>query len=263
MLQNIQKNKSLQAEKGIVYVVLLIYLTIMSCLGLAFIQKVGMEAQIVMNKGKDSQAHYLARSAASHAMWGMLNVPGFAPDGNMYYMHSFANGRYGYKIRKPTETTFATVAAIGVLGESVVEQGYVPYILPSNVLTSYARTTTPVVQYRRLIGADWNDPSDTPDIPVPTLTWVKMEGCPTRKEIIMGTIDGNDDINLAVWDGTSWGNPHVFSQNGDKTYKCFDIAYESQSGEALVVGRYDGTTTVRYNIWDGSGWLHATPPTGL
>ena len=73
----------------------------------------------------------------------------------------------------------------------------------------------------------------------------------------MGTIDGQDDINLAVWDGSSWGNPHVFSLNGAKDYKCFDIAYESQSGDALVVGRYDATTTVRYNIWDGSGWLHA------
>ena len=37
--------------------------------------------------------------------------------------------------------------------------------------------------------------------------WAELEGCPTRKEIVGGLIDSNDDIKLAVWDGTSWGNP--------------------------------------------------------
>ena len=74
---------SARREAGIVYVVLLIYLTIMSCLGLAFMHKVGIEAKIVMKKSTGSQAHYLARSAASHAMWGLLNVPGFAPANNI------------------------------------------------------------------------------------------------------------------------------------------------------------------------------------
>ena len=45
--------------------------------------------------------------------------------------------------------------------------------------------------------------------------------------------------------------------NAGTGYKRFDIAYESQSGRALVVGRYDDTTTVRYNVWDGTAWLHA------
>ncbi|MBW1824561.1 MAG: hypothetical protein JRI87_08340, partial [Deltaproteobacteria bacterium] len=214
-----QKFKGVRREAGITYVAILIYLTIMTCLGLAFIHKVGIEAEVVMNKGKGNQAHYFARSAASHAVWGILNEPGFAPDPNIYYMHSLGDGRYGYKVRRPTETTFATVATVGVMGENVVNQGYVPYIIPSNVLTAYGRTTSPIVQYRHLVGANWTDPADTPNIPVPTLSWVELEGCPARKEIIMGTIDGQDDINLTVWDGSSWGNPHVFSQNGDKDYK--------------------------------------------
>ena len=144
------KLQALPAQTGIAYVVLLIYLTIMTCLGLSFIQKVGLEAKIVMNKTISSQAHYLAETAASHAMWGMLNVPGFAPANNIYYMHYFADGRYGYKVRKPTETTFATIATIGVMGENVVEQGYVPYILPSNVFTVYGSTTNALPLYRRL-----------------------------------------------------------------------------------------------------------------
>jgi len=71
-------------------------------------------------------------------------------------------------------------------------------------------------------------------------------------------MDQQNDINLAVWDGASWGNQHVFSTPVPQ-YKCFDIAYESQSGNALVVGSYDGTTLVRHNIWNGAEWLYATP----
>jgi hypothetical protein len=206
------------------------------------------------------QTQYLAESAANHAMWRMLNDPAFAPAADTYYMHSFANGRYGYKVRKPTATTFATVATVGAIGDIVTHQSYVQYVIPSNVLAAYPRITTPTVQYRRLIGAIWTDPVNTLDIPVPTVTWVEMAGCPVRKEIIMGTVDGQFDINLAVWDGASWGHPHVFTtEDVSYTYKRFDVAYESQSGRALVVGRYDNTTTVRYNIWDGTAWLHAAP----
>jgi hypothetical protein len=239
-------------------VAILVLLAITSTLALTFIFKVHTQTAATMTRGNSMQAHYLAESAANHALWRILNEPGFSPAAASYNMHSLGNGRYGYKVHMPTETTFGTVATVGAVGNNVVEQGYVQYVF-SNVLTAYARTTTPLVQYRRLIGADWSDPADTPDVPVPTLYWVELEGCPIRKEIIMGTIDGLDDINLAVWDGLSWGNPHVFSQNARKVYKCFDVAYESQSGDALVVGRYDGTTMVRYNVWDGTAWLHATP----
>ncbi|MGD8961132.1 MAG: hypothetical protein PVH43_01385 [Desulfobacterales bacterium] len=253
-----QFNIIIKSQAGLGYVAILMLLAVLSTMGLAFIYKVGLMSSITLNRRTSMQAHYLAESAANHALWHMLNDPEFAPASDKYYMHSLGDGRYGYKVRMPTETTFATVATVGAMGDIVTQQSYVQYIIPSNVLTAYARTTTPTIQYRRLIGAHWTDPADTPDIPVPAVYWVDMEGCPVRKEIIMGSIDGPDDINLVVWDGASWGNPHTFGQDANKNYKCFDIAYESQSGNALVVGRTDGTATVRYNVWDGTAWLHAT-----
>jgi K319-like protein len=246
-----------RSEAGFSYMAILILLAILSTLTFSFLFKTGTQTQATVTRGQSMQAHYLAETAANHAIWRMLNEPGFDPAADTYTMHSLANGRYGYKVRMPTETTFATVATVGAIEDSVVNQSYVQYIF-SNVLSAYARTTTPTVQYRRLIGAKWTDPADTPDIPVPTVYWVEMEGCPVRKEIIMGSIDGQDDINLVVWDGASWGNPHTLGQDANKNHKCFDIAYESQSGDALVVGRTDVTTMVRYNVWDGTSWLHAT-----
>jgi hypothetical protein len=50
--------------------------------------------------------------------------------GNLYYMHSFASGRYGYKIRYHTDTTFATIATVGAMGDNVVHQSYVLYVIP-------------------------------------------------------------------------------------------------------------------------------------
>ena len=58
------------------------------------------------------------------------SVTGF-PGPNVYTMHSLAGGRYGYKIRRHTDTTFATIATVGAIGESVVNQSYVLYIKPS------------------------------------------------------------------------------------------------------------------------------------
>jgi hypothetical protein len=72
--------------------------------------------------------------------------------------------------------------------------------------------------------------------------------------MIMGTLDVDNDINLAVWDGTSWGNLSEFTTSSNSDYKGLDIAYENLSGHALVVGRYAASGDVRYNIWDGNAW---------
>jgi Tfp pilus assembly protein PilX len=244
-------------ESGLAYVAILILLAVMSALGFAFIFKAGTQTSATMNRSSGMQAHYLAESAANHAMWRILNDPTFAPAADKYYMHSLANGRYGYKVRMPTETPFATVATVGAIENNVVNQSYVQYIIPSNELTAYGTSSSPNPKYRRLIGAQWNNPSNLGTGSSPMVHWAEMEGCPIRKEAVAGFLDGNDDISLIVWDGTGWVNRITFTTNADMNYKCFDIAYESQSGNALAVGRYDGTTTVHYNIWDGTAWLHA------
>ena len=205
------------------------------------------------------QAHYLAEAAANHALWRLLNDPGFTVTSDTYYMHSLGGGRYGYKVRKPTPTTFGTVATVGAVGDITTQQSYVQYIIPSNVHTAYGDSISTLPQHRRLIGASWGDPDDIPEGNINAIHWVELEGCPTRTELVGGVIDSNDDIKLAVWDGTSWGNSHTFTTDADRNYKCFDIAYESQTGDALVVGRLGTDTPLRYNIWDGSAWAFATP----
>jgi hypothetical protein len=258
LLERPQFNIIIKSDAGIGYVAILVLLAILSTMGLTFIYKVGIMSSVTLNRRTSMQAHYLAESAANHALWRLLNDPGFTPESDKYYMHSLGDGRFGFKVRKPTETTFATVATVGAIGDIATQQSYVQYIIPSNVFTVYGNSTSQYARSRRLIGAQWTDPYNIPTGGAPMIHWAELEGCPTRKELVGGVIDSNDDITLIVWDGTAWDNQKIFSSDAGGNYKSFDIAYESQSGDALVVGRYDATTTVRYNVWDGTAWLHAT-----
>lgn len=243
------------------YMAILILLAILSTLTFSFLFKVGTQTSAAMNRGQSMQPRYLAESAANHALWRLLNDPGFPASGTVYYMHDLVNGRYGYKVRKPTLTTFATVATVGAMGNTVIKQSYVQYLKPFNVVTTYERNGgVDIPVFRQLLGATWVDPADTLNVGPNDSQYMVLKGCPIRKELIMGTLDSANDINFAVWDGTTWGNLIEFTQDtGSFVYQCFDIAYENQSGDTLVVGRYDDNQSTRYNIWDGTAWAFATP----
>lgn len=246
-------------EAGFAFIIVLFILMIGSALSLAFLQKASIGTSATVTRGTSMQAHYLAESAVNHALWRLLNEPGFPAATDKYYMHSLADGRYGYKVRKPTLTKFGTVATVGGVSNAVTNQSYVQYLKPYNIITAYGRSADQIPEYRRLLGANWVDAADTIDIGSDTVTWMVLKGCPIRKEVIMGTLDADNDINFAVWDGTTWGNLNEFTTSSNATYRCFDIAYENLSGEGLVVGRYAASGDVRYNIWDGNSWVFGTP----
>ncbi len=119
-----------ESRTGFAYVAVLVLLVIVFTLGMGFIVRVGAETNATMARSDAVQVHYLAESAANHAVWRLLNVPTFPDDETKYYMHSFAGGRYGYKVRRHSNTTFATVATVAALDQTVVRQSYVVYVLP-------------------------------------------------------------------------------------------------------------------------------------
>ena len=257
--------RGLRKDAGFALIWVLSVMVIMSALSLAFLQKVSIGTPATVTRSSAMQAHYLARAAANHALWRLLNEPGFPASETDYYMHDLGNGRYGYKVRPPTLTKFGTVATVGGAGTTVTKQSYVQYLKPYNIsgeggaITAYGRSADQIPEYRRLLGANWVDAADTVDIGSNTVQWMVLKGAPQKKEMIMGTLDAGNNINLAVWDGTSWGNLIEFTTSSNNDFKCFDIAYENLSEEGLVVGRYAASGDVRYNIWDGNSWVSGTP----
>ena len=93
--------------------------------------------------------------------------------------------------------------------------------------------------------------------------WVIVETAeaPTRTEIIAVGMDANGIIAGQMWNGSTWsalpfGNLVDLSSSA---YWSFDVAYEQQSGRALLVwdNGTTGTTSISYRVWDGSSWSAA------
>ena len=120
----------------------------------------------------------------------------------------------------------------------------------------YDGNSASVPRYRQRDGSGWSDETDANNVGG-TIRWITMQSCPTRDEIIMGTVDSSYDVNVQVGDGSTWSAPQQFTGSLD-SYTCrgFDIAYEQVSGDAMVAyvdtGLNDGVP--RYRIWDGTGW---------
>ncbi len=87
---------------------------------------------------------------------------------------------------------------------------------------------------------------------------VEAAGSTTRDEIIAVGVDNViGQIKGQLWDGTNWTdlpfNTLAFSSDSFK--QNFDVAYESQSGDAIVIWANGSSgTNISYRVWDGSNW---------
>ena len=63
------------------------------------------------------QADYLAEAAANHALWRLLNDPGFPADQTVYYMHDLGGGRYGYHKGQDISAPLVEIAVQGCRGD--------------------------------------------------------------------------------------------------------------------------------------------------
>ncbi len=131
-------------EAGIAIVLVLGMLVVMTSVSIAFVQRAGIGLSATQTRGDNLRAQYLAESAVNHAMWLLINDKTFPAASDTYYMHTLAGGRYGYKVRRHTYTTFATVAAVGAVGESVVHKSYVIHVWAFRKLYWYDKTTTKI-----------------------------------------------------------------------------------------------------------------------
>lgn len=129
--------------------------------------------------------------------------------------------------------------------------------LTNVVAAYYDSTTTP--KYRI-----WKDQQWSPEVSANTVggkpNFIVTAASPAKPEIIMGTLDHVNDINVQIWNGSAWGPVNEFSASADSaSRKAFDIAYEQISGDALIaymdMGINDGIP--RYRTWNGVSWSSA------
>ena len=58
--------------------------------------------------------------------------------------------------------------------------------------------------------------------------WVQLTPDPDSDEMFLMTSDGNSDINIQKWDGSSWSTPTETETLSTCDYECFDLTYSQQ-----------------------------------
>ena len=114
-------------------------------------------------------------------------------------------------------------------------------------------TTTP--KYRIWNGTVWSAEASVSVIGTGIPVWIVLASNPKSDEIILATVDTNDDIYAQVWSGSAWGNAQLMETNTESyAYQGVDVAYEYGTGRALVVWSDDADDNPQYRIWDGTSW---------
>jgi hypothetical protein len=85
--------------------------------------------------------------------------------------------------------------------------------------------------------------------------WVKLASDPESNQILCATLDDQNDINVNVWSGSSWGsNSEVSTSAPGYDTRFLDLAYEPEGTKALLAYVESGSTSFKYRTWSGSAW---------
>lgn len=127
------------------------------------------------------------------------------------------------------------------------------------IMIAYSKTTaTPY--YRTWDGSTWSAENSAQNV-AGAINYVVLKSSATRDEALLGTQDATGAIYLQVWDGESWGTA-VQVGTGSTTTRSFDIAYEKDTGRALIVySPSAGSADFAYRIWDGDTLSSSTTVT--
>src|SRR5262249_30840224 len=112
----------------------------------------------------------------------------------------------------------------------------------------------------------WNGTSWTAAATIPAYTGVeprqiRLASNPLAgsNEIVMVVSDKNKVDRALVWNGSSWGNQVQLDNNGGHNFTDVNVAYEQQSGRAMVVFASGTAGAVGFQIWNGTSWTVGTP----
>jgi hypothetical protein len=116
-------------------------------------------------------------------------------------------------------------------------------------------------KYSEWDGTTWPDGLAHPAVD-DGVSWVVTKADPVSKyKKIIGVVDEGffpRVLYVSLWDGFSWhdgtgGDSKNMGSVENPNYRCFDIAYEANSGRALVVASTG--YSAKYWIWDGTSWV--------
>ncbi|MCB9857453.1 MAG: VCBS repeat-containing protein [Phycisphaerales bacterium] len=109
--------------------------------------------------------------------------------------------------------------------------------------------------YRTSNGASLSGESVVSNLVSGDVRWVRLRSRAGSNEIVAAWLDSTNHVYAKVWNGSSWGSETTLTSNAKSTaQECFDVAYESLSGDAMVAYCDDNSTSPRYRMWNGASW---------
>ncbi len=125
---------------------------------------------------------------------------------------------------------------------------------PSGAMIAYGEDVQQVPRYRIWTGSSWGSEQTDAQNVGGTINWTVLKAATTRNEYVLGTQDTGADVNVQVYQSGAWTDLLELTQTvANADYRGFDIAYETQSGRAMVV-YCDGDSDPSYRTYDGSDW---------
>ena len=127
-----------------------------------------------------------------------------------------------------------------------------------DAIVTFGKSGSTDVFYRVWDGASWSAESSL-SAPVGVTgdpQWIVSSNDLSSDQIVIGTITDDSEAWVSVWNGTSWETAvEIETIVEEKNSPNIAVAFENQSGEALVTYSEDGTDTVYYRTWDSvGGW---------
>ncbi len=111
-----------------------------------------------------------------------------------------------------------------------------------------------IPQTRTWDGSSWSAQGNTTSFTAKQY-WAVMKRCTKRPEMTAGYLCQGNDLEVATLSSSTWAAAQTFTANlGTNSERPFYIAYEQQSGRALVAYRSGSSPTIYYRVWDGASW---------
>ena len=128
-------------------------------------------------------------------------------------------------------------------------------------LVSYGEGSITTPRYRTWNGTEFSTEASAATAAA-TIQWIVVRASPTdANEKVMGLVSSDNNLYIQTWNGSTW-TANWSTSLGTSTTRRFDIAYEQNSGDALVVF-HTGGTTLQYRKRVAGTWDSTNQNTGI
>jgi hypothetical protein len=127
--------------------------------------------------------------------------------------------------------------------------------LSGHALVAWSVSGQYYVQYRAWNGSSWSAEANSPLLGSNSPRWVHLRADTASDKIMLGSLNGSQDIYVMKWTGSSWDAPLlVESDSPSSDSREFDIGFMNGGTKALAIWGRANVNNCYFRLWDGAAW---------